>query len=209
MASIDTVVFDIGNVLIRWDPRFLYRSVFPDAERMEWFLTHVCSPEWNQRQDAGRGWDEATAELVERFPGFESEIRAFYERWDEMVPGPVEGMPELFAAVGRAGYRRAGVSNFAADTFEKAKRRFAFLGEIEPLALSGALGLMKPDPAIFRWLIDRGVDPMRAIYVDDSPANVAVADDLGFHAVLFRDAEGFADHLAERGVRLAPLDDAA
>ena len=208
--AIDTVVFDVGNVLIGWDPRNLYRRVFNDAERMEWFLTHVCSPEWNARQDFGRPWQEGVDELVGRFPGLAAEIRAYRERWQEMVPGPVPGMPELFAALGRAGMRRYAVTNFSLSTFEECKARFPFLAEFDGAAVSGALGVCKPDAAIFRWLVDEHhVVPMRSVYVDDVPENVAAADDLGFNAVLFQGAEHFADQLAEFGVSLKPLDDAA
>lgn len=207
---IDTVVFDVGNVLIGWDPRNLYRRIFSDTERMEWFLTHVCSPEWNARLDLGRPWQEGIDELVGRFPGFAAEIRAYRERWHEMVPGPVAGMPELFAALGLAGFKRYAITNFSAPTFEESKSRFAFLREFDGVAVSGELGICKPDPAIFQWLIERyGIAPARAVYVDDSPANVAIAGELGFHAVLFEDAEAFADKLAELGVSAKPLDDAA
>jgi 2-haloacid dehalogenase len=208
--AIDTIVFDVGNVLIGWDPRNLYRRVFNDTERMEWFLTHVCSPEWNARLDLGRPWQEGIDELVGRFPGLAAEIRAYRERWHEMVPGPMPGMPELFAALGKAGLRRYAVTNFSLPTFEECKLRFPFLAELDGAAVSGALRICKPDPAIFRWLIDEHhVTPMRSVYVDDSPANVAAANDLGFNAVLFQGAEQFADQLAEFGVGLKPLDDAA
>lgn len=210
--TIDTVVFDVGNVLIEWDPRNLYRRIFADAERMEWFLTHVCSPEWNARQDFGRPWQEAVDELAERFPGLAREIAAYRGRWQEMVPGPVSGMPELFEAVGEAGLRRYAITNFSQSTFEESQARFPFLTAFDGIALSGELGICKPDPAIFTWLIERhGIAPMRAVYVDDVPENVAAADELGFNAVLFQGAEAFADQLAELGVSLRPgsLEDAA
>jgi 2-haloacid dehalogenase len=208
--AVDAVVFDVGNVLIEWDPRHLYRRIFDDAERMEWFLTHVCSPDWNARQDAGRPWDEAIAELVERFPGFEGEIRAFRERWHEMVPGTVEGMPELFAALGRAGVPRYAITNFSSSTFAETRQRFAFLTEFVAVAVSGELGLCKPDAAIYRWLIDRcGLTPSRTVFVDDSAANVDAARRLGFQAVLFEGADAFTGQLAALGLEMRPIDDAA
>lgn len=203
--AIDTVVFDVGNVLIDWDPRRLYRRIFADGDRMEWFLTHVCSPEWNARQDLGRSWEEATDELVGRFPGLRSEIRAYRGRWHEMVAGPVAGMPELFAAIGEAGFRRYAVTNFSQPTFEESKARFPFLAEFDGAAVSGVLGMGKPEPGIFRWLMERyGVAPTRAVYVDDLPENVAAAAELGFNAVLFQGAERFAGRLAELGLVLKP-----
>jgi len=202
--SIDTVVFDIGNVLIAWDPRNLYRRIFPDTARMEWFLTHVCSSAWNRRQDEGRSWEEAEAELIARFPQLQTEIKAYRARWLEMIPGPVEGMPALFAAVGRAGLGRVAISNFAADTFELAAARFPFLTEFEVAAVSGRLGLLKPEPAIYRWLIETaGIDPVRALFLDDLEENVEAARAIGLQAELFVDADGAAEALARRGVRLA------
>lgn len=207
---IDAVVFDIGNVLVQWDPRNLYRKLFKDPDEMEWFLTHVCSPEWNLRQDEGRTWDEAINELTQRFPALAKEIRAYRERWSEMVPGPVDGMPDVYEAVGRAGLKRYAISNFAEDTYRITAERFPFLSTLDGAAVSGVLKMVKPDTQIFRWLIESfGVAPARAIFVDDVAANVEAARDLGFHAVLFRDAEQFTDNLAELGVSLAPASNAA
>lgn len=198
-----SIVFDIGNVLIQWDPRHLYRHVFSDAAKMEWFLTQVCSTEWNAKQDAGRTWTEAESELVASFPDFEREIRLYRARWSEMVPGPVEGMPEILEAVGQAGYRRYAVSNFAADTFEEASDRFPFLSTFEGAAISGRLGLLKPDAAIFHWLTETyAVDPTRAVYIDDLPENVACAARLGFQALHFASAAQLVHDLEALGVAL-------
>lgn len=203
-AAIDTVVFDIGNVLLDWDPNYLYVKIFPDPAERRWFLANVCTPAWNREQDRGRPWPDAEAELVTRFPQFEAAIRAFRARWIEMIPRTIAGMPELYADVGRAGLRRLAITNFAADTFEEAARPFPFLGTFEGAAVSGRLGLLKPDPAIYRWLIETyAVDPQRAVFVDDVAANVAAAAELGFKAVRFVDEPGFRADLARLGVTLA------
>lgn len=200
---IDAIVYDIGNVLIHWDPRHLYRKIFADPSEMEWFLANVCTGSWNLEQDRGRSWAEAEAEAIARHPRYEAQIRAFRARWIEMIPEPVEGMPTLLERTRAAGLRVLAISNFAADTFEEAAVRFPFLASFEGAAISGRLGMLKPEAGIYRWLIEtHDVDPTRAIFVDDSPANVAGAAAMGFAALDFTSAKSFRADLARLGVLL-------
>src|SRR4051812_13261513 len=112
-----TVVFDLGNVLIAWDPRGLYRKLFPDdAERMEWFLANVCTTAWNETHDAGRAFADGIAELIPRFPEYAPHIRAFYERWDEMLPGAIEGSVSILRELHRGGTQLYALSNWSRET---------------------------------------------------------------------------------------------
>jgi 2-haloacid dehalogenase len=196
------VVFDLGNVLIEWDPRHLYRQFFEgDEELMEHFLANVCTPEWNIEQDRGRPWDEAVAGLIARFPECSELIRAFYERWDEMVPGPVAGMPELLHELHERGTPLTCLTNCSVDTFERVCRRFDFMGLFAGVLVSGRVGLLKPDPEIYRRLLSgQGLNAADTLFIDDSPANVEGARAVGMHAVPFHGAGRLRADLAAHGL---------
>lgn len=177
-------VFDIGNVLLRWDPRNLYRKLFSDRSRMEHFLTEVCTPEWNLEQDRGRSWAEAEAEAIGRHPGFATEIRAFRARWHETIPGAIEENVALVETLRKKGVATYAITNFAADTFVEAQARFPVLTGFEGIICSGEERLLKPDPAIFELFLARfGVLARDCAFIDDSAANIATAERLGFHVI--------------------------
>ncbi|NYE29746.1 2-haloacid dehalogenase [Rhodanobacter sp. K2T2] len=204
----DTVIFDIGGVLIDWNPRYLYRQLFDDETAMERFLAEVCSPEWNERQDAGRSWDEAIALLLAKFPRQASLIRAYRERWDEMLGGALHDNVAVLDALRQRGVRVFALTNWSHDTFVIARQRYAFLQWFEDIVVSGTEGLIKPDPAIFRLLLARGgIDAARAVYIDDTLRHVDAAKALGMRALQFRDAAGLRRELAAMGL-LAPLSEA-
>lgn len=185
MPGIDTVVFDVGNVLLDWDPRHLYRKVFADHAEMEWFLTHVCSPDWNRMQDAGRQWAEAEAELLPRFPERRDEILAFRARWLEMVAGPLHDTVGVLGELRGAGVPLYAITNFAADTFAMAKSIYGFFDSFRGVVVSGAVKLMKPDAAIYHRLAsDHAVDLSRAVFIDDSTANCDGALKAGMAAAI-------------------------
>jgi 2-haloacid dehalogenase len=181
------LVFDLGGVLIDWNPRHLYRKLFDgDDDAMERFLTEVCSPDWNMRQDAGRPFADGVAELVLRYPAHEPLIRAFHERWPETMGGAIEGTVGLLADLKAHGYPLFALSNWSAETFHYARDRFAFLGWFDGIVISGEARVMKPDPKIFEVLLGRaGRRADQCLFIDDSEANVAAAQRLGFDGVLF------------------------
>jgi 2-haloacid dehalogenase len=200
-GPLDTVVFDLGGVLIDWDPRHLYRSLFADEAAMEEFLATVCTPEWNAEQDRGRSLAEATAALVERHPEHAELIEAFYGRWDEMVGEPIAGTVALARELKARGVRLVALSNWSAETFPRARPRLAFLDEFEGVLVSGSVGMIKPDPAIFEIFVERhGVDPATAVFVDDSPKNVRAAADAGFDAIPFESPAQLRGELRARGL---------
>jgi 2-haloacid dehalogenase len=195
---ITTVVFDLGGVLIDWDPRHLYRQMFADPEEMEIFLRDVVSPDWNAEQDAGRTWAEATALLLVQHPEHEPMITAYVERWDEMLAGPLEGSVAVLSDARDAGLRIYALTNWSAETFPRARPLFPFLEWFEGIVVSGDEGIRKPDPEIWRRLISRyAIDPTTTVYIDDMPRNVEVATDLGFQAIRFESPEDLRARLVE------------
>ena len=201
-GSVDTVIFDLGNVLIRWDPRNLYRKLFgSDVEGMERFLTEVCHAEWNERQDAGRTWREAIEEATARYPQHEALIRAYHLRWEEMLGGAIEESVALLRDLRGNGTRLLALTNWSRETFPIALERFEFLHWFEGILVSGEERLIKPDPAIFRLLISRfDIEPSRAVFVDDSPRNVEGARQTGLRAIRFDGADELRKELRALGM---------
>ncbi|MET0227959.1 MAG: HAD family phosphatase [Actinomycetes bacterium] len=198
---VKAVVFDLGGVLIDWDPRYLYRKLLDDEAAVEEFLATVCTPEWNAEQDRGRPFAEGVAELVERHPVHAAAITAYHERWPEMLGGAVGGTVEVLAELRAAGVPVYALTNWSAETFGIARERFEFLEWFDGVLVSGEERMIKPDPAIFRLLLDRfGLDPGATFYIDDSPANVAAADRLGFDAVRFTSPAQLRRDLEARGL---------
>jgi len=196
-----TVVFDIGNVLLRWDPRHLYRNVFADEEQMEWFLREVCTVEWNIEQDRGRPWDEAVAILVERHPEWAAEIRAFHERWHETVIGVFDDNVAVLERLARSGVPVYAITNFSGDKFREAREVYPFLKSFKGVVVSGDERLIKPDRAIFDLFLGRyGLDPAECIFIDDSRANVETARMLGMRTIHYIEPMDVAAALREQGV---------
>jgi 2-haloacid dehalogenase len=193
-----TVVFDLGGVLIDWDPRYLYRTLFDDEAAMEAFLAEVTTPEWNAAQDAGRPWAEAVRSLADRHPEHRDLIEAYHQRWPETLGGPIEGSIEILDELRRIpGVRLFALSNWSAETFPIAEERYPFLAWFDGIVISGEVGAIKPDPRIFERLIERhDVDPSRAVFIDDNAANVAAAERLGFAGIRFEDPGSLRRELA-------------
>jgi 2-haloacid dehalogenase len=200
-SAIDTFVFDLGNVLIRWDPRLVYSQLFESEEDMERFLAEVCNNDWNVQMDRGRPFAEGIAELVERHPDKADLIRAYRERWPEMLGGPIPGSVDLLSSLYVRDRRLFAVTNWSSETFPIARGMFEFLNWFGYIAVSGELGMVKPDPAIFRHLIERcGLDPARTLFIDESRVNVEAAARLGFATHHFRKPTLLREQLAEWGL---------
>ena len=196
------VVFDLGGVLIDWNPRYLYRKLFAgDDAAMEDFLAHVCTVEWNERQDAGRSFADALAELLPWHADQAHLIEAFGRRFDEMIAGPIEGTVDILSELKRAGVPRYALSNWSAETFAPQRQRFPFLSWFDGIVVSGNEGVIKPDPRIFRILLERyRIAPEEAVFVDDNPANAAAAAALGIHGVHFESPERLRRELETLGL---------
>jgi len=196
------VVFDVGGVLLEWDPRHLYRKLFNgDNDAMEHFLGSVCPVEWNEQQDAGRTFADAVAELLPKHADKAHLIHAFGRRFDEMVPGAIEETVAILRELKRAGVPLYAVTNWSAETFPSAQKRFDFLAEFDGIVVSGEEGVIKPDPRIFRILLDRYDIPAdAAVFIDDNPANADAATNLGIHGIHFRSAAELRRELVALGL---------
>jgi 2-haloacid dehalogenase len=196
------VVFDLGGVLIDWDPRYLYRSLFGgNEEAMETFLAEVTTPEWNQQQDAGRPWTEAIESLSREHPERRELISAYWHRWPETLGEAIEPTVEILGELRRAGVRLFALSNWSAETFPIARPRYPFLEWFEGIVISGDVRLVKPDARIFRHLLERyGLEPRSTVFIDDSEANVQAARELGMTGIRFADAQTLRRDLAALGL---------
>lgn len=184
---LDTVVFDLGGVLADWDPRFLYRELFDgDEAAMDHFLTTVCTPEWNHSMDAGRSRAQAVAELVAEQPEHEELIRAWVDRWQDMLGEEIAGTAAVVSELKARGTRLFALTNWSGETFPVARTIFPSFADFEGIVVSGDHGVAKPEPAVFALLTHlHGVEPGRAAYVDDKADNVEAAEALGFTGLLF------------------------
>jgi 2-haloacid dehalogenase len=201
VARPTTVVFDLGGVLVDWDPRYLYRQLFDDPDEMESFLAEVTTAEWNAHQDAGRPWAEATELLVAEHPERRELIEAFHTRWPEMLAGEIPGTVQVLAELRAAGVRLVALSNWSAEMFPIARERFDFLAWFEGIVISGDVGVNKPDRRIFEHLAEQfGIEPAAALFIDDSSANVGAATSLGFRAIQFTDATALRVELVRLGL---------
>ena len=196
------VVFDLGGVLIDWNPRYLYQKLFPgDEEGMEHFLANICTPDWNLQQDGGRAFHEANAELVERHPDKTELIEAWGRRFDEMMAGPIDGTVEILAELRGNGTPLYALSNWSAETYPHAERRFEFLEWFDGVVLSGREKLIKPDPRIYQVLLERyTIPPECAVYIDDNPKNAEAATALGIHGIHFADPPALRRELEGLGL---------
>ncbi len=185
MTDRSIVIFDVGNVLIEWDPRHLYRKVFDgDEDRVAWFLANITTPAWNLEQDRGRSFGEAVAALQAEHPQYADEIAAFDTRWHEMVPGEIQPNVAVLQDLQTAGVPTYAITNFSREKWAEACQRFAFLSSFRGAVVSGAEGVIKPDPVIYQRLFDRyGLAADACVFFDDSERNVAAASALGVHAV--------------------------
>jgi len=187
MNSTDTIIFDLGAVLIDWNPRYLYRKIFKTEEEIDWFLENVCTHDWNEKQDAGRSFDEATAELVSQHPTYEAAIRAWYGRWEETISGPIHGTVDIFHELKASKrYKFYGLTNWSAETFPWALQKFEFLHWFDGIVVSGIEKTRKPFPEFFQILFDRyQVNPGTALFIDDSLRNIEGGKAVGLPGIQF------------------------
>ena len=195
------VVFDLGAVLIEWDPRHLFRKVFKDETEMEWFLAHVCHPEWNLEQDKGRSFDDAVLEATARHPKHAAEIAIYRDRWMEMVPGAIMGSVDILEALHKKGAPLYAITNWNGDTVRATRNRFPFLNLFRNIVVSGDEKMLKPAPEIFHLLAKRNnIKLADSIFIDDSMKNVRGAEAVGMQGHHFTSPEGLATDLKSRNL---------
>lgn len=204
--TLDWVVFDLGAVLIDWNPRYVYRRFTSDEARIEYFLKNVATGDWNSRMDAGELFQEAIDDRVREFPEWKEWLQAWRDHWPTMLSGPIVETVEVFESVVacRDAGRLKGVlalSNWEANTFKIAKARFPFLEKFDARLISGEERLIKPDSRFFQLLTDRyGVDPERALFIDDVERNIEAASALKYQTHHFSDANKLRKQLVELNV---------
>jgi len=204
--SIKAVVFDFGGVLIDWSPEYVYRTLIPDEAERRWFLTHVCAMDWVIQQDGGQSIEEGTAELIGKYPEHESLIRAFYERWHEMIAGVLDDGIATVEKLDAAGVPLFGLTNWSAETFPYAWENFPVLRRFKDIVVSGRVKLVKPDPAIFSEMMTRiethlpGIQPTELVFIDDNLKNAEAANALGWHGVHHTNAAQTEARLRDLGL---------
>ena len=201
MTEISHIVFDIGKVLIHYDPDLPFSRIIPDPARRRWFFDNVCTSDWNIEQDRGRGWEEAEALLIADHPDEADNIRAFRRHWHEMVSHHYEDSVAIMLGLIEDGRDVTMLTNFAADTFAEARVKFPFLNRPRGVTVSGEIGLIKPDRRIYeRHAADFNLEPSASLFIDDSQKNVDGAVAAGWQAVLFTGAKALEADLKRLGV---------
>lgn len=202
-AAIDHIVFDIGHVLIHYDPSLPFQRLIPDPEERRHFLETICTPAWNVEQDRGRAWAEAEAELIALHPECAGHIRAFRQHWLEMVPHAHAESVDIMLALIIEGRDVTMLTNFAADTFLEARERFSFLKAPRGVTVSGEVGLIKPQREIYELHAKSfGLEPAHTLFIDDVEANVEGARAAGWQAVHFTGPSRLRADLAAFGIKV-------
>jgi 2-haloacid dehalogenase len=199
---ITTIIFDLGSVLVDWNPNYLYRKLFTDEQEMQDFLANITTPDWNEEQDAGRSLQEGTDLLIQQHPQHEVHIRAFYDRWDEMLGDPIQGTIDLFKQLKESGkYKIYALTNWSAETFPVAIERYDFMGWFDGIVVSGAEKIRKPAPEFYQLLLDRyNVDPQEALFIDDNLRNTLAAEKMGITSIHFTSPEQLKEELVKRAL---------
>lgn len=201
-SPINTVIFDLGGVLIDWNPRYLYRKIFKTEEEVTWFLENICTSEWNDEQDGGRSFEEATASLVAKHPEWREPIEAWYGRWQETMNGAIAGTVDILTEIrDMKKHRLYALTNWSAETFPWAQENFEFLEWFEGIVVSGIEKCKKPERQIFDILTSRyNFEPQQALFIDDNEKNIVAASELGFHTIRFTSPDALRKQLMEKGV---------
>lgn len=195
------LLWDFGNVIVRWNPRTLYEKLIPDPVERDGFLTQVCTLAWHAPTDCGVTFADNCAQLAARHPEHEALIWAWHHRWDEMFSGPIAETEAAIEALHARGVPQYGLSNISHETLQATLAMSPAFARLSGYVASGLEGVMKPDPAIYRLCCDRfGLAPGDFLFVDDSARNIAAAEALGFDTQHFTDPADLAPALERRGL---------
>jgi len=190
MSKITSIVFDLCSVLIDLNPRYLYRKLLPTEKEVEWFLENICNDEWNTKHDKGQPFSKGISELSKLYPQYETLIRNWFDRWEEMLGGPIKDTVEILAELKNLGCPLYILSNWSAETYPKAEAIFEFLKWFDGKIISGEIGQIKPDPEIFYTLTKTyNLKPGDTVFIDDKLENIEAANLLGFHIIHFKNGE--------------------
>jgi len=202
-AYIENIIFDLGGVLIDWNPEYLYSKIFDqDQKKIDWFLQNICTTEWNMEQDAGRSFKEGTELLLNQYPQYETWIRAFFDRWEEMLKGEIDGTVFILNKLNALNEKKLyALTNWSAETFPLAKARFSLLKVFKGIVVSGVENTRKPFPKIYEILLNRyQLKADTCLFIDDNQDNIDAALRMGMVAIHFRDSNQLNKELVQLGV---------
>ncbi len=201
---ITAIIFDLGGVLIDWNPKYLYKKICKDEAEMEGFLQKICTSDWNEEQDGGRPLHEATEALVKEYPEHEENIRAYYGRWIEMLNGPIEGTLEILRKMKESKrFKLYALTNWSAETFPIAKKHYDFLNWFDGVVVSGTEKMRKPVPEFYRLLLNRyNVKATEVLFIDDNKRNTDAAKQVGIDSIVFTTPEKLIEELQNRGIQI-------
>lgn len=203
MTEIKNIIFDFGGVLLDWNPRYLYRSYFHSEEEMEYFLSAICTPEWNESLDAGRPFEEAISELQAQWPQYKEAIMMYWQEWPQMVRGDYPETVHLLKLLKENGYHIYGLTNWSAETIRLMIPRYDFFRQLDGMVVSGEEKMLKPSPDIYNLLLTRyHLQADESVFIDDNQKNVAGAEAVGIHGIEFDNASHVSEQLKALGVRL-------
>jgi len=191
LAQIKNIIFDLGAVLIGWDPKALYRKIFDSEEEVDWFLNNICTMDWNEEQDAGRSLKDGTALLVNQFPEHRENIEAYYGRWTEMLTGAIQGTVDILEKfVADPNYKVLALTNWSAETLPWARPLYPFLDWFEGIVVSGEEKCRKPEEKFYNILLDRyELKPEECLFIDDNKRNILAAENMGIQCIHFVSVE--------------------
>lgn len=196
--AIKNVIFDFGNVLVAWEPRHLYRKYFKTEAEVDYFLRNICTEEWNTDLDRGEPFEKLIQERIAKFPEFEEPIRFFKDRWEEMIYCAKDETVEFIFELKAGGYRLYGLSNWSAETFPIALKKYQFFELFDGIVISGQEGVVKPNAEIYRILLDRyGLKACESVFIDDKEINVKAGEALGIKGIVFDKIENVKRRFAE------------
>lgn len=205
MSQINTIIFDLGGVLIDWNPEYVFLDAFNgDREKMQWFFNNICTSDWNENQDAGYPLAQATKDLVEKFPEHEYYIKMFYGKWENMLGGPIDGTVKVLEnLIKTEKYKLVALTNWSHETFPIAQKRFEFLRWFEGIVVSGDEKTRKPFKDIYDITLNRfNIAPEKSLFIDDNLRNIEAANALGINGIHFETPEKLIQQLKEYNIQL-------
>jgi len=200
--KIDAIIFDLGGVLIDWNPSYVFDKMFEDEEQKKHFFENICTSDWNEKQDAGRSLKEATEELVVKHPEWKEYIEAYYGRWEEMLGGPIHGTVEIFKHLKESGkYKLYALTNWSAELFPIALERYDFLHWFDGRVVSGEEKMRKPFPEFYQLILDRfQLSIEETLFIDDNTRNAKAAEEMGLKTIIFKSPSQLKEELVKLGI---------
>jgi len=203
--KIDTIIFDLGGVLIDWNPEYVYQDVFNgDQEKIDWFLSNICTSDWNVEQDAGRTLKDGTEILVKQYPEYEKWIRAFYDRWEDMIGGIIKETEDILNFLKKENkYKLYSLTNWSHETFHIPFQRYDFFKNFEGIVVSGDEKTRKPFPKIYKIMLERyNLNPQSCLFIDDNSDNIGTAEKLGINGIHYKNTNQLINDLSQFGIKI-------